>query len=162
METRRTIFLKPAATEYDEIFALESNEQSRAYLGGPVAKEKFPEKFRAMLSVQPPECYWVVRHKGTNAFIGLVCITNYHDRIHYDVSYQLHPAFWGEGYGTEIIRKVIEYGLSILGLEELYAETQKKNLASVRVLEKVGMQFVSQIERFGEEQVVYSIRNSGK
>ncbi len=158
METARTILRKPTATDYDEVLGLQRNEQSRRYLGGPIAKEGFPEKFEAILSAQPPEAYWVVRQKETNAFIGLVCLAKYHDQIHYEVSYEFDPAFWGEGYGTEVVEKVIEYGFTVFCLEGIYAETQKRNFASIRLLEKVGMQFKNQIERFGEEQVVYTIK----
>lgn len=162
MQTERTILLKPAAADYQEIFELKSNEQSRQFLGGPVAPDAFPEKFDAIMNAEAPECYWVVRAKANDAFIGLVCIALYHDLIHYEVSYELHPTFWGKGYGTEIIKKVVDHSFDILGLEEVYAETQKKNLASIRLLEKVGMHFHAQVERCGEEQVVYSMRRPAR
>ncbi len=90
--------------------------------------------------------------------MGLVCIGKYHDGIHYEVSYELQPAYWGRGYGTEIIEQVITYGFDVFGLKELYAETQKKNVASRRLLEKVGMQLFSELDRFGESQCVYVIQ----
>ena len=111
-----------------------------------------------ILSVQLPDSYWVVRQKETHAFVGLVSITPYRDSIHYEASYELRPEFWGKGYGTEILESVLVYSLYALGLEEIYAETQKKNAASIRILEKVGMRFLSQIERFGEQQVVYCLK----
>ena len=158
METSRTVLSKPTAMDYDEVFALQSNQQTRQYLGGPVTKEEFPEKFKDILDAKVPESYWVVRQKETNAFIGFVSIAKYHDQIHYEVSYELDPEFWGDGYGAEIIEKVISYGFKDLSLEEIYAETQKKNAASIRLLEKVGMQLKSEVERFGEQQVVYAVK----
>ncbi len=158
METARTMMLKPAETDYDDVFNLQSNERVREYLGGSVTKEEFPEKFKELLDARLPDSYWIVRQKGTNAFIGLVCIAPYHDQIHHEVSYEIHPKFWGDGYGTEIIERVLEYGFSVLELEEMYAETQKNNFASIKLLEKVGMRFRFGIERFGADQVVYSIR----
>ena len=159
METVRTVLSKPTAMDEDAIFSLQSNEKTREYLGGPVTKEGFPEKFKSILDVKAPESYWVVRQKETHEFIGFVCITKYHDQIHNEVSYELDPKFWGNGYGTEVIEKVIEYGFENLGLEEIYAETQKKNIASIKLLEKIGMHYQSEIERFEEKQVVYSIKS---
>ncbi len=161
METNRTTVVKLTEDDYDNILVLQRNELSRQYLGGPTVTEDFREKFKEMLHAQLPESYWVVRQKDTNAFMGLVCITKYHDQLHYEVSYELLPNFWGDGYGTEIIKKILDHGFNTLGLQEIYAETQKKNLASIRLLEKVGMQFKSHIERFGEEQIVYSIKRPG-
>ena len=160
METMRTILSKPTNADFDDVFDLQMNEQVRQHLGGPVKVEDFPEKFKGLMNVKPPESYWVVRHKENGAFIGLVCIAKYHDHVHYEVSYELHPKFWREGYGTEIIKTVVDYGLQTLGLQQLYAETQKGNLASVRLLEKIGMEFLSQVERYGATQVVYRITST--
>ena len=160
METTRTILSKPTNADFGDVLDLQTNEQVRQHLGGPVKVEEFGEKFKGMIAVKPPESYLVVHHKENGAFIGLVCIAKYHDHIHYEVSHELHPRFWGKGYGTEIIKTTVDYGLQTLGLEELYAEAQKANLASVKLLEKTGFEFVSQIERYGEKQVVYRITST--
>lgn len=158
METTRTLLLKPTAKDRDELFALQKNEQSRQYLGGVVTDEKFPEKFEGILNTEKPETYWVVREKQTNVFIGLVSITRHYDKIHYEVSYELDPTFWGKGYGTEIVTAAIHYGFDVLELQEIYAETQKKNTASTKLLEKIGMEVLAEVERYGEIQVIYSLR----
>lgn len=162
METIRTVLSKPTNADFDDILALQTNEQVRKHLGGPVQKEGFLDKFKGMIDAKLPESYWIVRDKANDAFIGLICIAKYHDRIHYEVSYELHPIFWKKGYGTEVVKAVVDYGLQTIGLQELYAETQKANRTSVRLLEKIGMEFVSQVERFGDTQVVYRITRKSK
>jgi [ribosomal protein S5]-alanine N-acetyltransferase len=157
METLRTMLMPLAEGDQDDILALRRDERVRRHLGGPVSQEESVTKFNDMLHARPPESYWAARQKDDGAFIGLASISLYHDQLHYEVSYELHPTFWGQGYGTEIVGAVVAYGFEALGLEELYAETQATNLASVKLLEKVGMRFVSRIERYGEEQVVYVI-----
>ena len=157
METHRTTLRKPVRMDEADILDLQQNEQVRRYLGGSIKTEDFPKKFQEMIEARPPESYWVVREKETDAFIGLVSIARHHDGIHYEVSYELHPTFWGKGYATEIIESVIQWGFISLRLKEIYAETQKKNLASVRLLKKVGMKRIAELERFGETQVIYSI-----
>lgn len=159
METSRTIFSKPNAADYQDLFKLHSDEEVRKYLGGTVTKDEFDKKFKDFSTAELPEAYWVVREKETKSFIGLVCITRHHDQKHFEVSYELSPHFWSKGYGTEVVQQAIVYAFDELGLDELYAETQKKNTNSVRILEKTGMQFVSEIERFGEQQVIYSKKN---
>ncbi|MFH1298970.1 MAG: GNAT family N-acetyltransferase [Patescibacteria group bacterium] len=158
METERTIFSKPNSTDYDELFGLYSNEAVRKYLGGTITKAEFDEKFNDFFCAQLPECYWIIKQKGTNSFIGLISICKYHDQTHFEISYELHPDFWCEGYGTEVVKRGIEYAFNELGLEELYAETQKKNQKSIKLLEKIGMKIIKQIERFGEQQLIYSIK----
>jgi ribosomal-protein-alanine N-acetyltransferase len=158
METARTLLLKPTAEDYEDFFSLQKNELSRKYLGGAVREGDLPQKFIGILNAQEPESHWIIREKQTNTFIGLISISKHHDQIHYEVSYELDPTFWGKGYGTEVVTAVIDYGFDALGLEEIYAETQKKNVASKKLLEKIGMKVVSEIERYGEEQLIYSLR----
>ncbi len=157
MKTDRTIFLKLNLTDYDDLLLLYGNEKVRKYLGGIVAKDEFDKKFNNFLSAKLPECYWIIREKETCSFVGILSITKHHDQMHYEISYELNPDFWGKGYGTEVVEKGIEFTFSKLGLKELYAETQKNNIQSINLLEKIGMKFVSETERFGEKQLIYSL-----
>lgn len=47
----------------------------------------------------------------------------------------------GNGYATESAKAVIDYGFNNLGLSEVIGRASKDNIASVRVLEKLGMEF---------------------
>ena len=160
METTRTIFSKPNLADYEDLLSLYTNKSVRKYLGGPVTKAKFDEKFEGFFSTKSPECYWIVREKDTNQFIGMVYITIHHDKVHYEISYQLHPEFWGKGYGSETVQKTIDYAFQELKLKELYAETQKKNLKSIKLLKKLGFEFIQEVERYGEKQNIYTKINT--
>lgn len=159
METKGVTFLCPSPSDYTDLLELYLNESVRKYLGGPINKNLFDKKFHNILSPCPPEYYWVIRESKSKRFIGLVSITKHHDKTHFEISYELHPDFWGRGLGTAVVSKGIEYSFYELGLEELYAETQKNNLRSVCLLEKVGMKPIAKVERFGEQQIIFSIKN---
>lgn len=58
--------------------------------------------------------------------------------------YGIHPDFWGQGYATEAARAVLRYGLQTLALPKVKADVDEPNLASVQVLQKLGMQQVGQ------------------
>ncbi|MBU0661138.1 GNAT family N-acetyltransferase [Patescibacteria group bacterium] len=158
MQTKRATFSKPSLADYDDLLALHTNELVREYLGGTLTKDEFDQKFKDFLSAELPECYWVVRETGSDKLIGLISISKYHDKEKFEISYELHPDFWGKGYGTEIVQKAVSYALDELKLKELYAETQKKNLKSMKLLEKIGFKFMGEVERFGEDQVIYLIK----
>ena len=160
METARTIFSKPGSAHYEDLLGLYTNESVRKYLGGTVTKDEFDERFQDFFSAESPECYWVVREKVTDKFIGLISISKHHDKEHFEISYELHPDFCGKGYGTEIVQKGVEYALGDLKLKELFAETQKKNLNSIKLLEKIGFEYIEEVKRFGEKQVIYSIKKT--
>lgn len=53
--------------------------------------------------------------------------------------YGVHPDFRGCGYATEAAAAVLSYAFGALGLARVKAEVDEPNVASVRVLEKLGM-----------------------
>lgn len=126
METTRTIFSKPNSADYEDLLGLYTNKSVRKHLGGTVTKAEFDERFEDFFSAKSPKCYWVVREKDTNKFIGLISISKHHDKEHFEISYELNPDFWGKGFGTEALQKGVDYAFNELKLKELYAETQKK------------------------------------
>lgn len=56
-----------------------------------------------------------------------------------EIGYELAPDEWGRGYATEAVRKIIRFGFEELGLHRIGAWAIADNVASTRVLEKVGM-----------------------
>src|SRR4051794_33094449 len=55
------------------------------------------------------------------------------------IGYELDPAYWGHGYGSEAARAMLGFGFDALGLHRIWAECLAENLPSVHILEKLGM-----------------------
>jgi len=144
--------------DYAEVKQLYTDEKVRQYLGGTVSKAAYKDKFSAMLKPDADSLYWVVRQKHNGEFIGLISLDLHHDNTSREVSYQLLPRWWGCGYGTEAVGKIMEYAFTVLKLPMLVAETQKANTASCRMLERLGMKLDDTVVRFGAEQNIYGIK----
>jgi RimJ/RimL family protein N-acetyltransferase len=56
-----------------------------------------------------------------------------------EIAYRLRRSAWGRGFATEATRAVLRYGFGELGLTRIVADVDSENLASCRVLEKLGM-----------------------
>ena len=56
-----------------------------------------------------------------------------------DIGFAFLPAFEGKGFGTETAAATLAYGRDKLGFTEVYAITDKRNAASQRLLEKIGL-----------------------
>lgn len=56
-----------------------------------------------------------------------------------ELGYWLAEPYWGNGIITEAIKQMIEYGFSNFAITRIYARPFSTNIASQRVLEKVGM-----------------------
>ena len=55
-----------------------------------------------------------------------------------DIGYELSPDCWGRGYATEAARAMVSFGFDDLGLERLSSWCIADNVASARVLERLG------------------------
>jgi len=57
-----------------------------------------------------------------------------------DIGYDLCPAFWGHGFINEALTALIQYGFSSMQLNRLEADVDPSNMASIKVLERLGFQ----------------------
>jgi ribosomal-protein-alanine N-acetyltransferase len=64
-----------------------------------------------------------------------------------EILYLLNRQYWGHGYATEAVRAVLGFGFRELGLHRVYATCRPANVASSRVMEKVGMQREGHLRR---------------
>ena len=56
-----------------------------------------------------------------------------------DIGFELNPDFWGRGYATEAARAMVEFGFRELNLHRVWSWCIADNVASAKVLEKVGL-----------------------
>jgi [ribosomal protein S5]-alanine N-acetyltransferase len=56
------------------------------------------------------------------------------------VGYWVGESVWGKGLATSALRQFVQWGFEEFGLRRFFATTMVDNLASRRVLEKVGFQ----------------------
>lgn len=56
-----------------------------------------------------------------------------------ELGYQIHqPKYWGKGIGSKIAKAVTDYGFTELKLETIESGVMIKNIASNKILEKIG------------------------
>ena len=83
--------------------------------------------------------FWAIIAKAENMFIGDFAFWNIKRENHRaEIGYTLKPEFWGKGYMTETLRRLIEFGFEDLHLHSLEAEINPKNENSEKALVKVG------------------------
>lgn len=59
---------------------------------------------------------------------------------HGEIGYFVHPDYWNRGYATEVTQLLLHFGFITCDLHRIIGTCDPRNTASVRVLEKVGMQ----------------------
>lgn len=83
---------------------------------------------------------WACILKETNSIIGLSGLKYLPDLEAVDVGYRFLPEYWGRGLATETCKASLRFGFETLQLEEIIGLVLPENKASIRVLEKAGMQ----------------------
>lgn len=84
---------------------------------------------------------WAVFLKASDTFIGWCGLKYRPERKEIDLGYRFMRQYWGRGYATESAKAVLEYGFRTLHLPKITAMAHIENLASLRVIEKCGLQF---------------------
>ena len=156
-ETDRLKFCKFSETDAEAFYLLNSDEEVMRYTGD-VAFESI-EASRAFLFNYDPYSItgfgrWTVLLKSTNTIIGWCGLKRLEDGT-VDLGYRFFKEYWNNGYATEAAKACLKEGFNVYGLDEIIGRTAKKNLGSIRVLEKIGMTFFKEAPCEGIENSVY-------
>ncbi len=91
---------------------------------------------------------WLVVRESDDRVIGDIGFKGMPDENRIvEVGYGFLEETWNQGYATEAVEALIHWAFNTSKVEKIKAETLKDNLGSIRVLEKLGMQRVGQIEK---------------
>ncbi len=104
--------------------------------------------------------WWFLRERDSGEYVGEVGLQRTvidADEV-VEVGWTLFPAYWTRGLATEAARAASEHGFGPLGLDEIYSFTMPENIASRRVMEKLGMTYDRDIQRAGLPHVLYRLR----
>ena len=86
---------------------------------------------------------WIVILKDTNEAIGTIDVASKNYLIYdtAEIGYCYGEKFWGNGYATEALKRVIKYLFEEVELKTIYATYMEKNPKSGRVMIKAGMNY---------------------
>lgn len=87
---------------------------------------------------------WAIHTKDNMNFIGW-CGLKYRPEIdEIDLGYRFMQKAWGKGFATEAAQHTLDYGLNDLQLKLITGRAHIENIASIKVLEKIGMDYVGE------------------
>ncbi|QIE25824.1 Acetyltransferase (GNAT) domain protein (plasmid) [Caballeronia sp. SBC1] len=107
-------------------------EQTREYVAGCVRGNSLPDRTTLELAA--------VLNDGS--LIGSYRASLSEDGTEAEIGYSLNPRYWNKGYATEAAKRLVDYLVSELQVREIFATSRPENLASIHVLEKLGMRQV--------------------
>jgi ribosomal-protein-alanine N-acetyltransferase len=154
---------EPIGPEHDEAMSqLLGDERVGATMGGVLTPARVAALRATMADHRERHGfgYWVWREKAS----GLVVARGGLQRAHVggndevEVGWAVMPDRWGEGFASEIGAAAVEYAFTTLGRDDVVAFTLPTNVASRRVMEKLGFAYERDIEHAGMPHVLYRLR----
>jgi RimJ/RimL family protein N-acetyltransferase len=163
--TERLILREYTEDDAPAFFRLNSDPQVMRYV--PDQPMQSVEQARQVLVSHPLTDY---RERGYGRFACVLKDTGEHigfSGLKYipeiggvDLGFRFLPAYWGKGLATEAAEASLRYGFEKLNLEQIIGLAEPENHASIRVLEKVGMQFTGLVRLWDREFKRHVVRRN--
>jgi ribosomal-protein-alanine N-acetyltransferase len=142
-----------------DLRAMDRDPQFMAFLGGP--RDDAATAAYLARNLQHWTDYgfglWILREAATQSVAGRAVLRHLlvegGDEV--ELGYAFFAEFWGRGLATEIATACRDFGLDALHLPSVVAITQPANLASQRVLTKVGLVFERQVSHDGVPHLLF-------
>jgi RimJ/RimL family protein N-acetyltransferase len=143
IETERLILRQPRPEDANAIFTgwAQDKEVTRYLTWRPHQQIAQTQEFiRSCLAAWNDEARfpYIIMLKETNEVIGMIDPRIEGSKV--GIGYGAARAHWGKGYVSEATRVIIEWAFQQSLIYRVYATTDTENVASQRVLQKVGMQ----------------------
>ena len=83
---------------------------------------------------------WTLRELSGGGLVGFVGFRPFFDPPELQLLYGFLPSHWGRGLATEAASAAVGYAIESLGFDDVRAATDVPNVASIAVLERLGME----------------------
>lgn len=103
---------------------------------------------------------WGVFAQDAKTLMGFCGFWYFRTPPELELLFGIAPDRWGQGLATEAASALIQYGFDVLGFDRIVASADATNHASIRVMEKLEMQFEKRAITDGLDTVYYSISRS--
>lgn len=153
------------------LYSLHSDPEIMSFIGkGARSKEETMQHLLNIINHQNKYGYssWLVHERKTGDFVGRIGLVHVGTIITIqqdtttekpvEIGYVVSRAHWGKGYATEVAYACLEWGFSNTDLQEIVAKTNVDNLASQRILQKIGMTFQNHVMIEGRQGMYFSIQ----
>lgn len=146
IRTERLVLRDLKETDLQAVHSYASDPEVVRYMDwGPNTKEETQDFIQRTITNQkekPRRVYTLaIVLKAEDELIGSCGMhTSNSDNREGWLGYCLNRHFWGQGYATETAEALLTFGFTQLKLHRIFATCDPANVASARVLEKIGMQ----------------------
>jgi RimJ/RimL family protein N-acetyltransferase len=160
-DTPRMVTRRPGDEDFDDLCRLFEDPAVMATLGPIRSRDQTRRFLDDAIRHWERHGYgiWMLYLKDGGEFVGYAGLRNLNvagnDEV--ELLYALRAEFWNQGLASEAAHAVTDIAFNKLGLASIVAFTVPNNLASRRVMEKVGMRYERDIIHAGLPHVLARI-----
>ncbi|KAB8320872.1 GNAT family N-acetyltransferase [Tolypothrix campylonemoides VB511288] len=161
-ETNRTMVRKWTPSDISTYYFLRSDPLIMKFIGEPLRDKRQAEEFLISRTIADYSKHRYGRYavvlKASGDVIGNTGPLYLKDLGRNDLAISLLPQYWGLGYGTEILKECVRYAFEKLALPELIGLVDPLNVASSKLLIKIGMIYSGKITYHNEICNLYTLK----
>ena len=156
------VYLRPLhEDDLDNFARIGSDPDVMRYIGSgeTQSRDQTAARLYAMIEHRTQHGFglWAAIHKASGEWMGFCGLQFLDKTSEVEVGYRLAKRFWGMGLATESARASLLYGFEELGLDRIVGVVQMENLASQRVLEKIGLRYVKDARFYNSDVKYYAV-----
>ena len=160
LETARLKLRLFAEKDLDALAAMYADAETMRYIGEGKTFNR-GETWRAISSMLGHWLLrgygmWAIELKGTGEMIGRAGFIYPEGWPGFELGWMVAKPFWGRGYATEAAEAALDYAQRELDKSRVISLIRRDNLPSIRVAEKIGARFESEVELLGAPALVYA------
>jgi ribosomal-protein-alanine N-acetyltransferase len=160
LETERLVLRPLSADEAGSLHRISNEPNVRRYLWDD---EAISEATLNSLIAQSDRMFseekigvFGVRIRGREDLLGFCGFVRLGGMEEPELWYELTQEIWGRGIATEAAQACVRYALKEVGMERVIAGADAPNRASLRVIEKLGMKYLGNINPSAPEEPYFA------
>ncbi|MEL6108756.1 MAG: GNAT family N-acetyltransferase [Planctomycetota bacterium] len=148
-ETRRLLIRDLSDSDFEAFHEMQSDEVVMRYTTGKAldAEENQRQLETCIASYANPTnefWVWAVQRKSDQQFVGTCAIVPSEDGP--EIGYRFRQRYFGQGFGQEVCDGLVLHATQELGLTKLIAYVDRRNVASIKILDRSALQFVREVK----------------
>jgi RimJ/RimL family protein N-acetyltransferase len=161
LETERLLLRPLSADEADSLHRISNEPNVRRYLwdGEAVSEATIKDLIARSERMFSEEKIGVfgIRMRGVEDLLGFCGFVRLGGMEEPELWYELTQKAWGEGIATEAAWACVRYAFEEVGVERVIAGVDAPNAASLRVIEKLGMKYLGNINPGAPEEPYFAL-----
>ncbi|KPU44434.1 anhydro-N-acetylmuramic acid kinase [Oxobacter pfennigii] len=155
IETDRLLLRKHRIEDYERFWGMITDPIAKRFTGG-VTSLTYEQRFKLFCEdcstpYSEDRIEFAVVEKSSMMYIGYCGCRASKELGGYELFYGYCRDSWGKGYGFEAADSAVAFFFEQMGIDRLVAASDKENIATVRILNRLGFKFIEQvnIDRLG-------------